>query len=354
MLKTRRKIKCGYLIILLVIVFGATLVVINHLRSPFTKKGYSFVQTTVFSFLNHDDQQDILTRDYHQQYFEILFNKKYMIENSVKYREFMDHNPDADIGAVVYCVNNNIDYEYYLTINDNLYAKDPYYLKRNYQRYVEYASYSGSEDIRDVVASVNCGIDRKRYVDAIKTDTSYGKLMLVNRYHYLEDDYEPDNLVPIDRDYGIDLIDQEVYQQYVKMFNDMKDMGLNIYGNSPYRNYQLQNEVFEEQSDRYGLDYANNYVAKPGFSEHQTGLAIDFISKNNPDVGFVYTDEYQWLKNNAHKYGFIERYQEGYEKYTGFNPESWHYRYVGKEVAKYLYQHQITFDEYYEYFVLGE
>ena len=86
-------------------------------------------------------------------------------------------------------------------------------------------------------------------------------------------------------------------------------------------------------------------MAKPGYSEHQTGLAYDIGSKST-NV-FANSKEYQWMKDNAYKYGFIERFTQKYENLTGFRKEPWHYKYVGKDIAKYIHDNNISFEEYY-------
>ena len=86
--------------------------------------------------------------------------------------------------------------------------------------------------------------------------------------------------------------------------------------------------------------------AKPGHSEHQTGLSIDVEGSNLDYDLFAESKEFNWMKNNAHKYGFILRYPKGKEHITGFKYEPWHYRYVGKDVASYIYKNNITLEEY--------
>ena len=87
--------------------------------------------------------------------------------------------------------------------------------------------------------------------------------------------------------------------------------------------------------------------AKPGHSEHQTGLAVDIMGSNNDYNLFAESKEFEWMKNNAYKYGFILRYPEHKENITGFKYEPWHYRYVGKDVAKYIYENKLSLEEYF-------
>ena len=136
------------------------------------------------------------------------------------------------------------------------------------------------------------------------------------------------------------------------MREDVKNqLGVSLMVNSSYRPYKDQESIYKQYKN-VSLKYADSYAARPGYSEHQTGLAIDITSLENPLVkDFKVSPEYQWLKDNCYKYGFILRYPEGKEHITGYNTESWHFRYVGLEVAKKIYLENITFDEYYAYYI---
>ena len=128
------------------------------------------------------------------------------------------------------------------------------------------------------------------------------------------------------------------------MINDAKSDDVVLVGNSAYRSYKSQKEVYNNRVKAVGRKKAEDYVAKPGFSEHQTGLCIDIT---NRDKYFVKgTEEADWLANNCYKYGFIIRYPEGKENITGISYEPWHIRYVGKEIAKQIHNKGITLEEY--------
>ena len=99
---------------------------------------------------------------------------------------------------------------------------------------------------------------------------------------------------------------------------------------------------------------ADKYTARPGYSEHQTGLAIDVKDGSGQYAFFKNSDEYKWMKDNAHKYGFILRYPEGKEHITGFSFEAWHYRYVGVDVATFIYENDLTFDEYHMMYIANK
>ena len=137
---------------------------------------------------------------------------------------------------------------------------------------------------------------------------------------------------------------KEVYDKYVDMWNAANEEGLVLLVNSSFRTMTEQ----QEEYDRFGDDYAS----RPGFSEHQTGLSLDIFSKEHTTTAnFKNSPAHIWLCDNAYKFGFIQRYEEDTEKLTGFAEEAWHWRYVGVDVATYLHEHDITFDEYYAYFI---
>ena len=121
---------------------------------------------------------------------------------------------------------------------------------------------------------------------------------------------------------------------------------------SSYRTYEKQELVYNDYKNSRGTEYADSIAARPGYSEHQTGYTLDIFEKTNSNQKtFHESTTYLWLKDNAHNYGFILRYPEDKEDITGYSFESWHYRYVGKDIATYIYQNNITFDEYYAYYL---
>ncbi len=220
----------------------------------------------------------------------------------------------------------------------------------NYDRYLAYTDATG-EDEKTTVIHVNLDMDKEKYVDVTEvSEFSYD--MLVNKYRYLDKSYEPDDLIRIKDEYT----DGEEYyanstavNALIQMFEAAKLEGLEMVVNSAYRSYEEQEETAEFYRKWYGDNYVTNYVAKPGFSEHQTGLSFD-VGSTSENV-FVDSKEYEWVMKNAHKYGFIHRFSKKGEVITGFRSEPWHFRYVGKDIAKYIYEHNITFEEYYVMFL---
>ena len=128
---------------------------------------------------------------------------------------------------------------------------------------------------------------------------------------------------------------------------DATALGLNIWIQSGYRSYELQSELYNNYVNRDGKLAADTYSARPGHSEHQTGLAFDL---NTISDDFAYTNEGKWVNENAWKYGYILRYPKGKDDITGYKYEPWHFRYVGKDLAKELYNggDWITLEEHFD------
>ncbi len=232
----------------------------------------------------------------------------------------------------------NMDY------NKNLVSiiNEQYYIPYNLDRYLAYAN--KNENIKDVISVVNVGADNEWYTNTKETNIDEGIKMLVNKFHYLKEDYLPDDIVPISNWYAYEghSTKKEVYDKYVSMWNAANKEGLRLLVNSSYR-------TFEDQQNEYDMSN-DDYASRPGFSEHQTGLALDIVTDDIIGNEFENTDEFKWLQENAHLYGFILRYPKDKEYITGYNYESWHYRYVGKELATKVKESGLTYDEYYAYY----
>ncbi len=232
----------------------------------------------------------------------------------------------------------NMDY------NKNLVSiiNEQYYIPDNLERYLTYSN--KNENIKDVISIVNVGADSDWYTNTKEANVDEGIKMLVNKFHYLKNDYLPDDIVPISNWYAYNghSIKKEVYDKYVSMWKAANEQGLRLLVNSSYRTFEDQQKEYDMSND--------DYASRPGFSEHQTGLALDIVTDNIIGNEFENTDEFKWLQENAHLYGFILRYPKDKEYITGYNYESWHYRYVGKELATKVKESGLTYDEYYAYY----
>ncbi len=229
--------------------------------------------------------------------------------------------------------------------------KTSYYIHDRLDRYLAYIDSVGETDLRSVVEHVNCDRDHEVYTDTMVSDTSKGDLMIANKYYTIED-YVPEDLVHIDSYYGLDAyLDRDTYEAYTAMADQMMSEGIDVWITSAYRSYDSQVNIYNRYLATDPQEVVDTYSARPGFSDHQTGRVVDLIEPGGDLGSFEYTDAKAWLDEHAYEYGFILRYPEDKEDITGYMYESWHYRYVGKEVAKYIHDTGITFDEYYAYFI---
>lgn len=257
---------------------------------------------------------------------------------------------DYSIDDVIYLVNNDITYEYSQKLVDIVRSK--YFLKSRLERYMKY----DSDDINTIITNVNSNLDYDFYTNIQKSDTSKGNLIIVNKYYQLDNDYYYGELVTMDKAYDNksgSKLNKEAYAAFQKLVDAGEKEGYHIRNNSAYRSYNTQSGLYNNYKNSNGLTWADKWSARPGHSEHQTGLALDVGVKNEYSLGkFESSPEFTWMKNNAHLYGFILRYPKGKEYITGYGYEPWHYRYVGVDVATYIYENNITYEEYYSYFVL--
>lgn len=148
------------------------------------------------------------------------------------------------------------------------------------------------------------------------------------------------------------LIKEEVYIAFKELDKFLRENGYKVFIDSGYRSYSYQEYILNMYKEKYGEEEGTKLCAKPGFSEHQLGLAIDlgFENKDGIYISSITEDseEYNILKCNAYKFGFILRYPKGKEDITKYNFEPWHFRYVGKRLSYILYEKDLTLDEYYE------
>ena len=221
------------------------------------------------------------------------------------------------------------------------YAKIKYY-----DRYVSYMNNS-REDEETSVLLVNLDMDKEDYKDPIEIK-KFSYTMLVNKHRCLNKDFRPNDLVTIStndaKEKGLKA-NRTAYIAFKNMKKDAEKEGYGVIINSAYRSYDEQQEISDTYKNLYGDAYVEKYVLKPGFSEHQTGLSFD-IGSTTANV-FASSKEYKWIVDNCYKYGFIYRFKPDFEDITGIRHEAWHYRYVGKDIAKEIYEKDISYEEYY-------
>lgn len=199
-------------------------------------------------------------------------------------------------------------------------------------------------------------LKRAILTDHIIVDNPSDIKVLINKDNSLPSNYKPENLVVPNIDFTFKefhekkLMRKDAATALENLFRAGKKENINLYGLSGYRSYDRQKYIFTSKVMREGMKKANEFSAKPGESEHQTGLAMD-VTSNSVGYGlsqyFGETREGKWLRKNAHKHGFIIRYPEGKEDITGYKYEPWHIRYIGKEVSTEIKDNNITLEEYF-------
>ncbi|MGM8214758.1 M15 family metallopeptidase [Bacillaceae bacterium W0354] len=180
--------------------------------------------------------------------------------------------------------------------------------------------------------------------------------VIVNKNRKLPDGFVPPNLVEPNVPFSFSGQDEKRQLQEVaaraleELFEAAKEDGIELFAVSGYRSYDRQYSIYNWNVNNYGQAHADQYSAKPGHSEHQTGLTMDVsaaVVSYQLIEDFGKTDEGLWLEQNAHKHGFVIRYPEGKSDITGYSYEPWHLRYFGTETATEIFESGLTVEEYF-------
>ncbi len=191
----------------------------------------------------------------------------------------------------------------------------------------------------------------------IQLEKTKGSLLLINKENPLPKDYRPyDMRTPhvafVKNDnFEKTLLRQKAAIAIEKMFKAALREDIELYGVSFFRPYFRQSCLYRECVLAKGEDYASTHMAKPGYSEHQSGLCADITCETvnfQLKTSFATSPEGLWVDNNAHKYGFIIRYPLGKEMHTGYSFEPWHIRYVGNYVARDIYRGKLSLEEWHK------
>ncbi|MFA5407945.1 MAG: M15 family metallopeptidase [Bacilli bacterium] len=238
------------------------------------------------------------------------------------------------------------------------YITNDYFIIDNLSRYITYREDYTSYDCAKVISYVNMFLDYPYYKHDVDVEEPNNLLVIVNKYYKLSSSFAPNGLVKIDAGHSYNNYEYWVLpivkENFDIMVKAMEREGLGIEVKSAYRSYATQKGLYTDYVNSNGVASADTFSARAGYSEHQTGLAIDVKTTDGNYGTFVQSNEYTWMIKNAHKYGFILRYPDDKTDITGYKFESWHFRYVGNDIAKYIYENDLTFDEYYAMFVANK
>ena len=177
---------------------------------------------------------------------------------------------------------------------------------------------------------------------------------IVNKYYQLDENYAPDDLVEINnrtKKYGLPYSKHTarkvLYDDFIALQEACYQKGFELYVTSGYRSTPWQKEIYNHMVATYDVAKADETCSRPGHSEHTTGLGLDVALDQYKYEDVVNHPCYNWFLSQLSQYGFILRYPKDKEDLTGYHYESWHIRYVGKDLAKKVEESQLTFDEYY-------
>ena len=230
----------------------------------------------------------------------------------------------------------------------NINKKLNYFNDKYIDRYINYKNKNKDISLTQVIKDVNMNLDKTHYEYKLPAKNLNTNLVLVNKYYYLEEDYIPKDLENISKQYALSnmKLRKEAKEAFEEMAKAAKKENLSIVAMSTYRSYEYQVDLYNKYVKQDGEEAADTYSGRPGFSEHQTGLAVDVFNNKEKYTDFHLTNEFIWMNEHAKEYGFILRFPENKEKETGYQYESWHYRYVGIDIAKYITDKDITLEEY--------
>ena len=236
---------------------------------------------------------------------------------------------------------------------DNIDTKIDFFNYNYIDRYISVKEKNPKIELEMVIVYVNIGLDKKFYTDIKPSPNQDTNTVLTNKYYSLASNYEPKDLVAISSNYssGTRKMTKDAKEAFESLAKAAKSEGYNIRATSTYRSYSYQKDLYNRYAASDGQAKADTYSARPGHSEHQTGLAVDVDNNKSSYTSFGSTKEFNWMKQNAYKYGFILRYTKDNEWITGYKDEPWHYRYVGVEIATYIQEHPMTYEEYFVRFI---
>jgi len=228
----------------------------------------------------------------------------------------------------------------------------PFFDKLKESQYINFKLNHSNCSWEEVITFVNIGLDNEFYTNVHCVLNPNGLTVLVNKYNQLSSSYLPGDLEVIDHRFNSSslLLRHDAREAFELMCHEAGEQGVYLEAISTFRSYTYQKEVYYRKMtsditlEAYQAE-RDRVSARAGFSEHQTGLAVDI---NDLEQTFEDTPEGKWLAQNSYRYGFILRYPKGKEAITGYDYEPWHFRYLGLELAEAVYHSCLTYDEFYE------
>lgn len=263
-----------------------------------------------------------------------LLEKGYSVDEINQIYEYMS---DKNIAKIL--TNNKVDLSEFYQISNFDFDK--------IDRYLAYQTSQGIE-MKQAVTEVNLNLDTDFYTNIETIEDPSSITALVNKFHALPADYVPEDLVSIPSFPNLQIKDDAV-DDFENLLAAAKLDNVIIIPYSTYRSYDYQEGLYNKYLQTDSQEEVDTYSARPGHSEHQTGLALDVRSSSH--WSNLTDSDYEWMLNNSYKYGFIIRYPKDNSRITGYQEEPWHLRYIGIEHATKVHELGITFDEYYDIYL---
>ena len=364
--KTKRKIKKIFILLILIFIISISILIyikIKGKNQPTIKLTDNLdieinTNINILSLIENIENGEIISNDTKidtstlgKQKLNLRIKNKYNKEETYSFEiNIIDTTKptiDNPLEITTY-INKDIDLLKYVSTTDNSNEDVSIKVEGNYDintigeyplKYIA-TDKSGNQQTSEFILKITK--DKNNYTFT----TSKGfTAQVINGITYIDNILIANKSYSLPSNYGNGLT-----KETQKAFNDMKveasTLGLNLYLSSGYRSYNLQKQIYNNYVARDGKANADTYSARPGHSEHQTGLAFDL---NTIDDSFTNTPEGKWVHDNCYRFGLILRYPKGKDNITGYMHESWHLRYVGIELATKLYNNGnwITLEEYF-------
>lgn len=366
------------LLVTLIIIVGIALAVVGTIfimrilnpkeKTPPAIEASKYSTKATAAMQEYNNYDLINSKEYSKTIETILeekeFNNKYINEYyKIEYTNITDFSKTVnqlldkkyngeEINYIISTQNQNIDILLDMEHIDILKFKEATNFDASkIERYLNYKENNNNYDIKTVITYVNIGLDQKGYSNYTSYTTEEAEndlTILVNKYHKLPDDYIPSDLTSLSYN-----ANYKLRKPAADAFEELTAAGkldnVIFYPFSPYRSFDLQTRLYNNYKNRDGEEKADTYSARPGFSEHQLGLAVDIRSNTLSDN--LTSEHYTWMLNNSYKYGFIVRYPKGKQHITQFIEEPWHLRYLGVDLATKVHESGLTYDEYYDIYM---
>ena len=358
--RKRRRLKKSFIVFLIgvisVIVLILGFIFIPRIMNSNKLKDLGYDRKTVSVIDKLDLTKDIIKNGYYSTYLEesILdesVNPKYLSLYAVRESD----RPLQEKHFILY--NRLLDSGYTNQQVDNLFAKLDFFeispllvfdFQNDLSTYIQDCLDHHSTNNEEHFELTNDYYTE--YTNVKPVDDPSNINMLVNKTYHLSNSMVPPNLTPLSVVYAAQ--DVQLSLEAAKAFIEWCDAGINLgirfYASSAYRPYNYQEDLYNAYTKSMGQEQADALSARPGHSEHQTGLTVDLAASGSEGLSeYVDTPEYTWTSTNCQEYGWILRYPKGKTQITGYEFESWHYRYVGIDTAKAVVESKLTYDEYY-------